>query len=316
VPFLVIVPREELMGQWASMIVNFTNIRNGNIGFVQQSRCDYENKSACVGMIHSICKDKYPDEFKNHFGLVIYDESHLVPATTFSETAGMFPAKYRCGLSATLSRSDGMIDVLYNHLGKNIIQAKKSFQPKPKIGIYKYNGKSGRFPHWVKDKLQARAWILSQLAANKERNQIIAYFANLLIEKGIRTLVIGERIHQLEEIEYILNYKYNQRNLGLYISSTNKSRKHYLLKESDCILATTKMLDVGIDEDTLRGLVFATPLSDCRQVVGRVRRINDTLPDPIVVDIVDLSYPQTKGWANKRMQWYNESGFPVHEISI
>lgn len=316
VPFLVIVPREGLMGQWATKILEFTNIKNGQIGYIQQTTCDYENKSACVGMIHSICKDHYSEEFKKHFGLVIWDEVHLVSAQTFSETAGMFPAKYRMGLSATLERSDKMQDVAFHHLGQNIIAPQKSYQPKPTVGVYKYRGISTRFPHWITTKIQKRAWLLSTLASDTERNKLIAYFAHVLIQKGLRTLVIGERIKQLEEIRYYLYHEYDEANTGVYISNVKKETKEHLLENADCLLATTKMLDVGIDKDTLRGLIFATPLSDVRQVVGRIRRINNSVPDPIVIDIVDKSHKQPQWWAEKRREWYEEENFKVVNIDV
>ena len=315
VPFLVIVPTEDLMGQWATRITQFTNIPNGKIGYAQQTRCESEGKVATVGIIHSLCKDRYPENFKNHFGLVIFDECHKVPADTFSEVAGLYPAKYRLGLSATLSRSDGRIDAMYFHLGRNIIQSKESTQPKPAVGIYKYDGHSGQLPYWCKTKIQKRAWTISNLASNRKRNEVIAYFANRLIEKGLRTLVVGERIHQLQEIIDILHYKYEQPNIGLYISDTHKGKKKWLLDQADCIMATTKMVEVGIDKDSLRGLVYATPLSDPRQLVGRIRRINDSVPDPIVIDIIDTHYPQCKYWAKSRMKIYENEGFKVGEIS-
>lgn len=315
VPFLVIVPREQLMGQWAEKIIEFTNIKNANIGRIQQKKCDYENKPACVGMIHSICKDQYPEEFKNHFGLVVIDEGHIAPAQTFSEVLGMFPAAHRLALSATVDRSDGMIDVLFHHVGKNIITSKKT-QPKPTVGIVKYKGQSAKIPSWATKKIQQRAWILSHLATNKERDFLIAKCTDALLNKGLRTLVVSERIHQLTQIEQILRQQFDQDNIGLFISDTKDEKKKALLDNGRCLLCTSRMIDVGIDKDTFRGLVFATPTSDVRQVVGRIRRINDAMPDPIVIDVIDYAYKQTQFWAKKRLKWYEDEGFDVQEVAV
>lgn len=314
VPFLVIVPRERLVGQWIDQIKAFTDIED--VGIIQQNKCEYEGRSACVGMVHSICKDKYPDEFKKHFGLIIYEELHVLGAETFSLVVKMFPAKHFMGLSATLNRADGKQDAYFNHLGKNIITTEKRSQPDPRVFIYKYEGDSGRLPYWldVNDPVKVRACILSNLANNEDRNDKIANFADLLMSKGLQTLVIGDRIAQLKEIEAILKAKGHE-DIGLYISKTSDKRKRWLEKNGKCILATTKMLDIGIDIDTLRGLIFATPHSEVEQIVGRVRRINLNQPDPVVIDFHDIKYPVSKRWSDKRERYYNKENFIVKEVS-
>jgi superfamily II DNA or RNA helicase len=180
--------------------------------------------------------------------------------------------------------------------------------------VHKYNGNSGPLPFWLDrtDAVKTRACILSNLAKNSERNKLIANFADVLMQKGLQTLVIGDRIAQLQEIENYL-YRKGYYDIGLYISKTSDKKKRWLEKNARCILATTKMLDIGIDIDTLRGLVFATPQSEVEQVVGRVRRINPNVPEPIVIDIHD-TYEESKRWARKRMKYYEREGFEVNEV--
>jgi len=309
VPFLVIVPLERLMTYWIDQIQAFTTVKK--IGKVQQDVCDYEGKQACVGMVHSLCKDKYPQEFKDYFGLIIIDELQNTGSEQFSKVLPMFKAKHRLGASATLERQDGTEDVYFYHLGKNIISSEKKTQPKPRVFFHHYEKSSGRVPSWVDkyDPIKLRASILTMLSKNKERNEQIADFAGTLMDKGLQTLVIGDRIAQLQEIQKYLKEK-GYTNTGLYIGKTPDAEKRRIEKEADCILATLKMLEIGIDIDTLRGLVFATPKSDVHQVVGRIRRINPNVPLPVVVDIID-PYPETKRWATKRKRFYEEQAFTV-----
>ena len=314
VPFLVIVPLEKLMGQWMTQIVNFTNIPNGKIGKIQQARCNYQGTAACVGMIHSLAKDKYPEGFKNHFGLVIWDECHVCGAQTFSETTKMFPAKYRLSASGTLSRGDGLENVFYYNLGKNVVKEQEQEQPKPTVCVYEYKKSSGKLPMWATDKLQVRAKTISNVAANTERNKLIAYFANTLANKDIRTLVVSERIKQLQELEQILYLDYGQEDMGIYISSTREYRKNWLLEHGKILLATSKIINVGIDSPSLRGLIFATPIADVRQLIGRIQRKCPGVADPVVVDIVDTAYPQAIGWSKKRRKYYDAQGFPIKYI--
>ena len=313
VPFLVIVPLKRLMIYWVDQIKKFTNIED--VGIIQQDRCEY-NGIASVGMVHSLCKDKYSDEMKNHFGLIIFDELHGYSSEHFSRVVSMFPAKHRLGASATLERQDGTENVYFYNLGRNIITTVKKTQPKPTIFKYKYEKKSGTLPSWIDryDMIKVRAFLLSLIAENEERNTIIANFADTLIKKNIQTLIIGDRINQLEEIRQILQEK-GHNDVGLYIGKTPDKEKKRIEKEASCILATMKMLEIGIDIDTLRGLILATPKSNVKQVVGRIRRINQAVPDPVMIDIVDVAHKEAKGWYASRRRWYDEENFKVLPIT-
>jgi len=313
VPFLVIVPLERLMTYWIDQIKKFTTIKE--VGIVRQKDCQYKDYFASVGLVHSVCKDKYSEDFKNHFGLIIYDELHQYGSEHFSTAVSMFPARHRLGASATLKRQDGMENVYYFHLGKNIITTEIKTQPKPKV-LYCYNDiNCGKYPAWLDryDPIKVRAFLLSMLAKNKKRNNLIAGYALALAEKGLQTLVIGDRIAQLEEIQEILVESGHENN-GLYIGKTPSKEKKHIEKNCSVILATMKMLETGIDIDTLRGLIFATPKSNVTQVVGRIRRINPDVPDPVVIDIVDNKYKETRGWFNKRKEWYKKENFKMIEF--
>ena len=316
VPFLVIVPLERLMTYWIAQIKKFTTLTEDDIGIVRQDKCEYEDKTGCIGLVHSLCKDKYPREFKDHFGLILFDELQNYASYHFSAVASMFNAKHRCGASATLERQDGMEGVYFNHLGKNIISSEKKTQPKPDVFYFEYKETSGKFPIWLDqyDVIKRRAFLLSMLANNSDRNYIIAYFADILINKGIQTLVIGDRISQLEEIQQMLVEKGHD-DTGLYIGKTPDKEKKRIEKEASCILATKKMLEIGIDIDTLRGVIFATPSSNVTQMVGRARRINPIMPDPVVIDIIDTHYAEARRWQASRSKWYQKEGFNTKYIA-
>ena len=316
VPFLVIVPLERLMTYWIDQIKKFTTLTDDDIGVVQQDRCEYEGKTACIGIVHSLCKDKYQESFKDHFGLIIIDELHATAAKEFSKVLALFKAKHRCGASATLDRQDGMQDVYFHHLGRNILSSEKKTQPKPDVYYYEYKETSGKFPVWIDqyDVIKRRAFLLSMLSNNSDRNGLITYFADILINKGMQTLIIGDRISQLEEIQKFLIEK-GHNNTGLYIGKTPDNEKKRIEKESSCIIATKKMLEIGIDIDTLRGIIFATPSSNVIQMVGRVRRINPSMPDPVVIDIIDTYYAETKRWQASRSKWYQKEGFNTKYIA-
>lgn len=306
VPALVIVPKSDLMEQWEDRIQKFVELEADQIGKARQNICDYKGKPIVVGMLHSLCKDKYSKNFKNHFGLIIFDELHKLGAETFSRVGGMFPARYRLGATATLRRADGMSKVFYSHLGKEVIKVKKGDNPDPKIITVRYGRTSGKIPHWCKSKVQRRGSLFSLLASNVERTDWIAYYANEIYKTDRQTLVLGERIAQLQMIIQYLIKKYNvpKEDVGLYIGKTSPKERERIAKDCKIIVATTSMLALGTDIPTLRGLVFATPLADAEQAIGRICRFSLGSKDPVVIDFVDATYKESLNWFRARKKLY------------
>jgi superfamily II DNA or RNA helicase len=310
---LVIVPKSDLMEQWISRIKQFTGLEDCDIGIARQKVCEYRDKKIVVGMIHSLCKDKYPVSFKYNFGLVIFDELHKLGAFTFSKVGGMFPAKYRLGATATLRRSDGLAKVFYSHLGNEVIRPLRGGQPIPKIVVVKYSRSSGKIPHWANTRVKRRGVLFSALAKNPERIDWIARLTKEVYDTGRQTLVIGERILQLENIIRFLTMQYevDPKDIGLYIGKTTASERKRIAENCKIIMATTSMLSLGTDIPTLRGLIFATPLADVEQPIGRICRLCSDTQSPIVIDFVDSSYPEANRWFLGRLRFYNKKDWEV-----
>ena len=318
-PFLVIVPRVPLIGQWCSEIIRFSNIPNGKIGIVRQKLCEYEGRICSVGQLHSLAKDKYSNKFKNYYGLVVFDELHLMGAQEFSKVLSMFPARYRLGLTGTLRRSDRMERVFDLHLGRNLVRLEgKELQPKIKLITIFYNKSSGELPYWAKSKLKQRAVLFSYFADNQDRNLLIAKATSTLYKKNLRTLVIGERIRQLDYIYYFLTRKLDVPSIdvGIITGETSKEERERIIKDAKIILSINSILGVGVTIEDLRGLVFASPLSDVEQAVGRIRNIDFSLPDPVVIDIVDTYYLQTRGWYKARRRFYETVTYEQHTLKV
>ena len=313
VPALVIVPKSDLMDQWVRRISQFTGMKPEEVGIARQKVCQWEDFKITVGMIHSLCKDKYPEGFKNHYGLIIFDELHKLGAFTFSKVGGMFPAKYRLGATATLRRADGMAKVFYHHLGNTIIRPLKGEQPEPKILVVKYPASSGKIPYWANTKVKRRGVMFSGLAKNVERLEWLAQLVKELSDTGRQTLVLGERILQLENIGRFLTMAYGvpKEDIGLYIGKTSNAERKRIAENCKIILATTNMLSLGTDIPTLRGLVFATPLADAEQAIGRVCRTCADTKSPVVVDFVDTFYREANGWFQGRLKLYKKKEWEV-----
>lgn len=313
-PTLIVVTKSDLMEHWVKHILEFTDCTKEEVGIARQNVCDFKGKKVVVGMIHSLCKDKYPEEFKEHFGLIVFDELHKLGAPNFSKVGGMFPAAYRIGATATLERTDGMDALFYAHLGKTVVHEKESIQPIPKVIISIYKESSGDIPPWVSGDMQKRGVLINLLVDNAHRTERIATAAIIMIESGRQTLIISERIRHLEAFYAILVMKFSPEKIGYYIGATSVKERQRVKEECSCILATSSMLSIGTDIPTARALVFATPLAHIKQVAGRIRRLCDTVKDPIIYDLVDIAYAETSGWAMVRERRYYRDGYKIERL--
>lgn len=314
---LVIVPKTDLLNQWKDKILEFTDCQEHEIGLARQSICDFEGKKIVIGMIHSLSKDKYPKDFVNYFGVVVTDEIHKLGAATFSNTACLYPARYRLGATATLQRADGMDAIINAHLGYTIIKPHKSVQPNPTVAFSIYRKSSGRIPHWATQPMQRRGKLISLLAGNRHRTIKIARAVVKIVKSNRQTMVVSERIEHLKElaIEISAYSEGNKISYGYYIGRTSQKEKERIANECELILATTSMLSLGTDIPTLKALIFATPLSNVAQTIGRIRRISEGTKAPFVYDIIDTEYEETVRWARKRRKFYKSKNYKVVNIT-
>lgn len=307
---LVIVPRVELVSQWAERLLQYTDLRREDIGLAQQDVCDFRGKKVVIGMVHSLSKDKYTEEFKNAFGLVVWDEVHVVGAQTFSATINMFPAKYRIGMSATLSRKDGLESVYNLAIGQVRLSGKGTVLVQPMVFLREFATRK-RHPYLarMKDAKARRGKLISELASDLARNALLATYAKKFADSGRRTVVFSDRVEQLKLLRDILVKRHGMSlaTVGLFTGSTKSGDRKVILENSQVILATYGVMSMGIDVPDLRAVIFATPLSDVAQSVGRVLRLCEGVKDPVVLDVVDTAYHDCVRWAGSRREYYTNT---------
>jgi superfamily II DNA or RNA helicase len=226
---LVIVPQTNHLENWRKLIALHTNLKPEQIGHVQADKADYIGKPLSLGMIHSVCKDKYGGAFKNYFSTIIFDELHKTGAHYFSRVVSMFTARYRIGATATLSRPDGMDVVFRYHMGEVLLSLTTSREEevRPRVLVVNFVGTQERLPGWIKklDKIPRRGKIISALAEDNRRNDMLLPYISQIALSGRRVLVLSERIGQLE---YLIRRTDKVLQPGLYIHATPDSDKRVI----------------------------------------------------------------------------------------
>jgi len=305
---IVLVHKLELAKQWVEQVVNFTDLKEEDVGFIRSKNYKEELKKpiivSTVQTLVSIMKrDDYNDDLKtNNIGVAIFDECHTtIGPEVFSRVSYNLNCKRVFGLSATPSRF-GCDDILYYHLGEIVYYPPEEDELlKPDIyichfpfGIYKRYKKfiswGGTFQQGRYDKQMAKVDTYLDVTSTLIRN---AY------KKGNRKiLVMGKRVESL--LNLARRCKFDRDKVGIFISGAPKKDILELsdttdFKEAfhtkDIVFATYGMARDGNNRENFDCLIMTVPTSNIVQAIGRVCRTMDGKATPIVLDLVDTEGP-------------------------
>ena len=119
--------------QWLSEILDKTHLSEEQVGEYTGQNKDIRPVTAATYNIltwRSKKNENYPhlELFdRRNWGLIIYDEVHLLPAPVFQVTAGL-QARRRLGLTATLVREDGREDEVFALIGPKKVDVPPSLR--------------------------------------------------------------------------------------------------------------------------------------------------------------------------------------------
>ena len=306
---LVIVHKEFLMDQWKERIQQF--LPTARIGRIQGSVVDIENKDIVLGMLQSLSMKEYPDvKFDKHFGLTIIDEVHHISAEVFCRSLFKIVTNYMLGLSATMTRKDGLTKVFKMFLGKVVYKEERVNNDAVVVRCINYKTTDEEF---------------SKVAYNFKGQTHYAIMIRKLCEFNLRSEFIlkvlkdtldetpNQQIMILAHNKSLLKYLYdaieyrNIATVGYYVGGM----KQKALKETEgkqIVIATYAMAEEALDIKTLATLIMATPKTSVVQAVGRILRMKHK--NPLVIDIVDQHDIFQRQWV-KRRRFYMKSNYKI-----
>ena len=294
---LIVVPTSFLMGQWADRIVEFTNVKREEIGYIRQNRCDIQDKPISIGMLHSLAMKSYPEYVYTSFHNVIFDEIHRISSEVFSRSSKLFHAKYLYGLSATPVRKDGTDAVFKWSIG-NVIAKSNRLTSKPKVILIPYRGADAHHSGCIFRGELSLGKYMNKLELSVPRTKLIAEVVFALYQKNEDVLLLSDRLQMLYNLKELLCNK------GIPLEKIGLLTGEIKQPDKKIILGTYGSAGLGADIPRLSALVFATPRTDIEQAFGRVTRTEGCVPT--VVDIVDIASPIMLKWMYKRLNFYKK----------
>ena len=237
-------------------------------------------------------------QYKDFWETVITDEAHRCAGTPtamtqFYKVLNSLSARHKIGLSATVHRSDGLIEATYALLGQIIYNV-----PEEAVGdkIMKVGIKSVATDVKVSreclgtDGMLNYQKLISYLTDCPERNQLIAN----LIEPDRASLILSDRLSHLELLKSMLP-KSEQSKAVMISGKTAKPEREQAIEDmrngkKKYLFATYSLAKEGLDIPCLERLYMATPVKDyavVTQAIGRIARTCAGKQEAICYDFVD-----------------------------
>ena len=205
---LILVTNTIAARQWREELLHRTTLNDDEIG--EYSGAKKEIRPVTIATYQVMTKKKngvyaHLDLFDTHdWGLIIYDEVHLLPAPIFRFTADI-QSRRRLGLTATLVREDGMEGEVFSLIGP-----KRYDVPWKEIESQGYIAPAECIE--VRVNLTEEERLMYATAEPENRYRTCATtrtkrnVVEALVEKhtGEQILVIGQYIDQLDELSEIL----------------------------------------------------------------------------------------------------------------
>jgi superfamily II DNA or RNA helicase len=249
------------------------------------------------------------NSIKDVFGTIILDEMHHVSSPTFTRIVDASKARYKIGLTGTMERKDGRHVIFRDYFSTTVYKPPKENYLVPKVHIVK----SGvRFPDGANTPWASR---INAIAYNWEYQNMIALLAANYAAKGHKVLVVSDRVDFLKQ-----GHKLVGENSICVTGEIPHEQRPAMIKElfndKDILFGTQSIFSEGISLDCLSCIILATPINNeplLTQLIGRIIRIYEGKPQPIIVDI-HLVGNTARRQANARMGYYMKQGYEVETI--
>jgi superfamily II DNA or RNA helicase len=305
---LVLVHRVELMRQWRTEIAQQTGRFEHDIGMMGAGEDNTARSPYTVTMIQtmsSLLKQHAPQSWDT--GLLIVDECHTISAKTFYDVSMHVNAKYRLGLSATPTRSDGAELKIFAACGT--IAAVVSVEDLVRDGYLA--APVFRLEQLPPVKIPYSAsWATvykSGIVLNMDRNVKIAEIAEEYLSKGRQCYVHVNQIDHGKCLTGMING-------AVFVCGSTKSKdrediiERFKSGEIRCLVST--LLREGVSIDGISCLIYASSGKSevsLIQTIGRALRVDPEFGDAVIVDFLDRGHRILENHVQDRISAYREN---------
>jgi len=299
---LIVTHTLALRGQWEKEVQKVFGVTAGVIGSGK-----FEiNKEFVVGNVQTLYRNI--DKIVGEFGTIILDEMHHVSSPTFTRIVDASKARYKIGLTGTMQRKDGRHVVFRDYFSNTVFKPPRENYLTPRVDIIH----SGiRFMDGNVD------WAnrINALAYDWEYQNTMAMLAASYAAKGHKVLLVSDRVDFLKSCARLVGD-----NAICVTGDVPHQERGDMIKEiftdKDILFGTQSIFSEGISVDCLSCLILGTPVNNeplLTQLIGRVIRMYDGKPQPVIVDI-NLEGRTARKQASARRGYYMRQGYEISEV--
>ena len=280
-------------------------------------------KGITFATIQTMCKLDL-SRYKDFWDVIIVDECHRCSGTPtamtqFYKVLNSLAARHKIGLSATVHRSDGMIEATYALLGHVVYTV-------PDEAVGDKIMKVGILPVGTGVEIDRKclntdgtlnyAKLITYLTENLYREEVIVN--TIKLNEGKSCLILSDRLGHLEHLMSWLPA--HMRRDAVMVSGKMTTKKGKAEREKAIedmrvgkkkyLFATYSLAKEGLDIPCLERLFLTTPQKDyavVTQSIGRIARVCEGKSNPIAYDFVDNIAYLVKSY-KKRCTTYRKNG--------
>ena len=261
-------------------------------------------------------------KIRNDFGLVVLDEAHHCPASTFLQVMSSLNPYYMYGLTATPYRRDKLENLMFQTIGPEIIRIPVS-EVEDVGGIIMPKVIYRSVPSKPVHGNNIQAILKDNIVPNVKKNGLITGDVLREASAGNFCIVVTDRKAHAEILHEMISTGWKKTG----IATGNYSKKYVteqaaLLNNKDItvLVCTFALLGEGFDVPFLNRAFVTMPFraeGKVEQLVGRIQRSAPGKLDSVVYDYVDVNIGvvenqfYTKSKNDCRFNAYNRLGLKI-----
>lgn len=316
---LVLVHRAVLVDQWRETALQFLGLKRKEIGIWRGPSPRLTGRFD-IAMLPSLIRVENLATALAGYGVVIVDECHHVPATSFEAVLKACPSRRVYGLTATPKRKDHLEKLLFAQCGpirhtmvdaspdevRTVKVRRTTVELPPDAGL--------RPPIHI---------VWEALVQDESRIRVIVADLLSCAAAGRSPLVLADRKVYLDRLQEAFAIQAANVVCHRLDGQMGKRARTEVLREIDAhytggtqfvLFATASLIGEGFDLPRLDTLVLSMPLSwkgRLVQYAGRLHRIHDTKGAPIIYDYLDENHAITNAMFRRRLAGYRELNYVI-----
>lgn len=320
---VVLVNRAELITQWRERISQYLDIDPDLIGQVGAGQ---RKPTGIIDLItvQSLSRKDSDPKILEQYSQIIIDECHNIAAPGAEAALNQVKAPYWLGLTATPFRSDQMDEIITMQCGPVRYRMEVATENEQRlIEVHETSFDSAENTE-IQD-------LYNELAADTDRNTLIAGEVQKALNSGGRCLVLVNRLISLEALANKIKTEEEHPVLVMHGGQSQDERAQLraelaALNEKQqpfVLVAMSKVAGEGLDIPSLNTLFLAAPVSFkglVIQQIGRVTRATGDQNGPKITatvhDFVDTKVPVLERMHRRRLRAMNKEGFIKADLNI